>query len=308
MRYKIDRFIRTHQAITIALVTSLILIQLCLSCTKEDKSTHYLKMVGSCQQTTSVKIFDETGGLDPYGQPVDTINNQHFKNYVNTISKHIFAKIDKIGQCQGNSRENPEVELVFVYRPAISRGIASYKDSPAKSQDNRYLDSPWVKLSLDKSHKLNMHAVFVWNERQFLYDQALIFRDKISDIKPLLPIDLETFKQWDRDYDNATPAQKADLVKQLPADILWLFQYWQIDDLGSPSWESGMRGLKATIDTEKIGYIDLNKTLINEFFTSTKTERHYGSILDLKDIFNIEKYQIGSFNKGDVKHLKDFQQ
>jgi hypothetical protein len=306
MRHKIDRLIRANKTIQIVIVASLILSQL-LGCTKEDKNTHYLKMLGSCNQQTSIKIFDETGGVDPFGKSVNTINNQHFKNYVNTISKHISAKIDKMGRCQGNSGENPQVELVFVYRPAISRGISPYNDSPKKSQNNRSLDSPWVKLTLEKAPKPKVCAVFIWNERQFLYDQALIFGERKLDSKPLLPIDLEIFKQWDRDYDNSTPVQKADLAKQFPADILWLFKYWQIDDLGSPSWESGMRGLKATIDREKIGYIDLTETLIDRFFTEVKTERHYGSVLDLKDVFNIDKYQIGSFNKRRFKHLNPFQ-
>jgi hypothetical protein len=87
----IPLIIRSHKTFFIGFAASLILSQLFLSCSKEVKSTHYVKMLGSCNQQTSIKIFDETGGIDPDGKPVNTIDNQHFKHYVNTISKYIFT-------------------------------------------------------------------------------------------------------------------------------------------------------------------------------------------------------------------------
>jgi hypothetical protein len=299
---RIPRIIRSHKTFVIGVVTSLILSQLYLSCLKVDKSTHYVKTIGSCNQQTDIKIFDETGGSDLYGKPVDTISNKHFKNYVNTISRYIFTKIDKMGQCD-NTSENPQVQLVFVYRPAISRGIAPYNDSiPTKSQDNRYLDSPWVKLSLDKSPQHNVRGVFVWNERQFLLDQALIFGWRISDTKPLLPIDLETFDRWQESYRTGSPNKEANLFKQLPPDIQWLFKYGWISSLGD-SGESAIHGLQIIITSEKLGYIDLTKKLIDSLFDSSKTEIRYDNVLDFKDIFNIDKYQIDSFEKDRL--LKD---
>jgi hypothetical protein len=299
--------VRSRKSIAVGFAAWLMLSQLCLSCTKEDKSTHYLKMVGSCIQQTSIKIFDETGGIDPYGRPVNTVNNQYFKNYVNTISKHIFTKIDKMGLCRGNTSENPQVELVFVYRPAISRGISPCNDSPAKFWDNRYLDSPWVKLALDKSPQHNMRAIFVWNERQFLFDQAVIKVRRILDTKPLLPIDLETFQQWAVEYTGAEFQERANIAKQLqlPADILWLFKYVHTTSLwGGPS-EVPMSSLRSTSDGEKLGYTELIEVILGQFLAESKTDIRYDSILDLKDVFNLDEYRIHPLiNERSFKHYK----
>ncbi len=293
---RIPRIIRSRKTFVIGFTASLILSQLCLSCLKVDKSTHYVKMLGSCNQQADIKIFDETGGSDPYGKTADTIGDKHFKTYVNTISKYIFTKIDKMGQCD-NTSEKPQVQLVFVYRPAISRGIAPYNDSiPTKSQDNRYLDSPWIKLSLDKSPKHNVRGVFVWNERQFLFDQALVFGWQKSDTKPLLPIELETFDRWQWSYRTGSQNKAANLFKQLPPDIQWLFKCGWIDDV-QMGGNTGMGSLDDAIKSEKSGYTKLNNMLIDRLFNSSKSNIYYDNILDLKNILNVYKYPIDSHEK-----------
>jgi hypothetical protein len=288
---------KSRKPIAVGFAAWLILSQLCLSCTKEDKSTHYLKMVGSCQQPTSVKIFDETGGFDPDRKIVKQLDNQYFQNYVNTISKYVFAKIDKIAQCQGDSRENPQVELVFVYRPAISSGIDPYNDSPTKFWDNRSLDSPWVKLALDKSSKHNVRAVFVWNERQFILDQAVIKAGHVLDTKPLLPIDLETFEKWAVEYTSAELNKRDEIAKkiQLPADLRWVFKYVHSSPLGGGPKEASMSSLRTVVDGEHFGYTELVKIVLDGLFAESKSDIGYDSILDLKDVFNLDRYRIYPF-------------
>jgi hypothetical protein len=272
------------------------LSQLCISCTKEFQNTHYLKRGGSCNQPTTIKIYDETGGTQPVRisfdsydfQPANTIENIHFKNYVNTISKYLFTKVDEMGLCQGTSPK-PKVELVFVYRPAISRGILPYGFDPQLSKDTKYLDSPWVKLSLSKSPEIKIQGVFFWNERQFLLDQALTLGEPISDIKPLLPIPFETFDRWAIARGGFMRPETIDL-KQLPPDIQQLFSRW------STNWKSGreqaIEHLQSMEEEEKIGYTDLTTTLIDRFFTSANIEIKYSDVFDLKNVFDIDKYRI----------------
>ncbi len=285
-----------------------------------DRSTNYIKTVGSCNQPTTIKIYDETGGVDPAGimnydqwggytytsRPVNTIENKHFKNYVTTISKYVFAKVDAMGLCQADSGQ-PQVDLVFVYRPAISRGITSFVFQPPKSPDTKRLDSPWVKLALHNSPKLNVRAVFIWNERQFLLDQALKFGAHFSDTKPLLPIDLETFDRWQGIQNYANSSERLNSSKQLPTDIRWLFV---MDRRGKSLAQSSMGNnlelpitdLQDMREQEKIGYIELNKALIARVLASIKPEIHYSSLLDLKDVFDIDKYRI--YPHTDVREIK----
>jgi hypothetical protein len=305
--------IRSRKPIAAGFAVLLVLSHLCLGCTKkEDKSTHYLKMVGSCNQQTSVKIFDETGGIDSYDRIVYTIDNQYFKTYVSRISKHIFTKIDKMGLCRANTSEDQQVELVFVYRPAISRGIAPYNDSPTKLWerkfwDNRYLDSPWVKFALDKSSQHNMRGIFVWNERQFILDQAAIKTKQISDTKPLLPIDLETFHQWAAEYRSAEYKERDNIAKQLqlPADMVWLFKYVHSNPLGGGPREASISSLRTVTHGENFGYTDLIKGILDRFFAESKADTRYDSILDLQDVFNLDLYRTHPYtDEKSFKHYK----
>ena len=303
---KIAGKFRSHKTIALVAASLIISTLLWVGSTKEEQNTHYLTTVGSCNQQATIKIYDETGGVDPFitemydgvrferryiTKPINTIENKYFKNYVTNISKYIFTKVDAIGQCQETSNK-PQVQLVFVYRPAISRGIAPFYDfNQTKSQDTKQLDSPWVKITLDRSPNLNVRAVFIWNERQFLLDQASIWEGRILDTKPPMPIALETFEGWENDYNDATPIQETILAEKLPADIGWLFKNAWIEDCGSTGG-SARCGLKETIEREKLGYTELTQVLIDQFFASAKSKSRYDSVLDLKDVFNIDKYQI----------------
>ncbi len=294
------------RAIAIAAIVALLIIatQLCLGFMRDENSTHYLKTLGSCDQPTTIKIYDETGGIDPavikskemWGEttyktgPVNTLENKHFKNYVSTISKYVFAKVNAMGLCQ-QATGKPNIELVFVYRPMISRGITPYEFQPKKSQNTKQLDSPWVKLTLDKSPKLDLKAAFFWNERQFLLDQLLMLEWRTSaDTKQLLPIKLETFDKWEQDFDSYIPTKNANVVNSLPVDIQWLFG-GRVTPLAGGQ-KKAVESLKSVAEGSIIGYTDITECLISRLFTSSSKEVRYASLFKLKEIFNIDKYRI----------------
>jgi hypothetical protein len=287
-----------------------------------DKNTHYLKTVGSCNQPTTIKIYDETGGFEPVfspdneedppiiryftGQselrsvmrystePVNTIKNKYFKKYINAISKYVFAKVDAMSQCRGAS-DLPKVQLTFVYRPAISREINLFNDfilEKSKRQDIRQLDSPWARMTFNKS-PLDLKATFIWNERQFLLDQSLILGEKVWDHNPPTPIALTVFNKWQSDYHAATTEQEAIIVRQLPADMRWLFMNAFINHCnwwGGGGARCGLRDIMN--DFDKPGYIDLNVALIDKFFIESSPLLRYDNVLTIKGLFNINNLKI----------------
>jgi hypothetical protein len=259
-----------------------------------------MKTVGSCHQQTSIKIIDETGGSDPQPRSIRNSQNSPFKNYVNTISKHFFTKIDAMGQCQGNWIGNPQVELVFVYRPLISYGIAPFNFERTQSNDTKHLDSPWIKLTMSKSPRSIVRAVFIWNERQFLLDQAVLLDATTAPTKPPVPIDERIYQQFIRDYIDtdsvilsSSKAAKANaltnLSKRLPPDVIWLLRHSAIEsDPPTPLRSTMDETIKQRADI----YINLSKSLLDRRFASAQSEQRYDSVLDLKDVFNIDKYRI----------------
>jgi hypothetical protein len=301
---KIAQKFRHYRTVAIGVAALIVSTLLWVGWKNYYQSHHYLKTVGSCNQPTTIKIYDETGGIDPTGiqtfdnwgdytyssKPVNTLENKHFKNYITTVSKYVFTKVDAMGLCQSASGQ-PQVDLVFVYRPAISRGITPFDFQPQKSKGMKQLDSPWLKLTLDQSPQLNLRAVFVWNERQFLIDQAEIMLERRSpEIEPLLPIDLDTFDRWSIERDRSKGTNFGQFIKQLPPDIRWIFIWWSTG--GKSGREQAIEQIRDVTEKEKIGYTDLNQVLINQLFTSRKMEIRYNSVLDLENIFNIDKYRM----------------
>ncbi|WP_293150177.1 MULTISPECIES: hypothetical protein [unclassified Microcoleus] len=291
--------IRSHKTIALIFIASLLINVLAMKSTYSQQSCPKVQ--------TSIQIIDETGGRQISGTSVDTLQDSPFKNYVTTISKHVSAKIDEISQCHGDLKSSPEVKLFFVYRPLVKSTtapiVAPFDLERTQSNDARYLDSPWVKLTFSRSPRLVVRAVFLWNERQFLFDQALMSGIRASPTNPLLPIDNGIFRQFIQDYKDsvllapspeALPAAEASISKRLPPDILWLFRY-----------ASGQRGpfytwldlaLKSAVTRGAIEYTDLTKTLVDQFFASETTEIRYESVLDLKDIFTLDRYRINDLH------------
>jgi hypothetical protein len=121
---RVARLIRNHKIIAIVFIAGLLIIMFSIQNTYS---------VGSCHKQSSIKIVDETNESDIQPKSTRTGENSSFQNYVNTISRYTFNKIDEIGQCRGDLNSDPQVELVFVYRPLESNGITPLDFKQMKS-------------------------------------------------------------------------------------------------------------------------------------------------------------------------------
>ena len=287
--------IRSHK-IAIILMVSLLINVLAIKSTYSQQN---------CQNVqTSIQIIDETGGRQFSGTSVDSLPDSPFKNYATTISQHVRAKIDGMAQCHGDLKSSPEVKLFFVYRRLVTYTGAliegPFNLERTQSNGTRYLDSPWVKLTFSRSPKLVVRAVFLWSERQFLLDQALMSGIRASPTNPLVPIDEPIFEQFVKDYidsvlrvpsPEARLAGQASISKRLPPEILWLFRHaWQ--STRRPFSRQAKSALVSVLERGASGYTELTKTLVDQFFTSAKTEIRYESVLDLKDLFTLDQYRV----------------
>ncbi|MEG4246764.1 hypothetical protein QUA46_27620 [Microcoleus sp. MON2_D6] len=286
--------IRSYKTIAIIFIASLLINVLAM------KSTYSKQSCPKVQ--TSIQIIDETGGRQISGTSLDTLQESPFKNYVTTISKHVSAKIDDRAQCHGDLKSSPEVKLFFVYRRLVKTApiVAPFNLERTQSNGSRHLDSPWVKLTFSRSPRLVVRAVFLWNERQFLFDQALMSGIRASPTNPLVPIDEPIFEQFVQDYTDsvllvpspeAVSAGQTSISKRLPPEILWLFRN------ASQSTRSPFSGrvdsaLRSAVGLAASGYTDLTKALVDQFFASETTESRYESVLDLKDLFTLDRYRI----------------
>ncbi|MEG5081296.1 hypothetical protein QUB53_11595 [Microcoleus sp. AT8-B4] len=293
--------IRSYKTIAIIFIASLLINVLAI------KSTYSQQNCPKVQ--TSIQSIDETGVKGLSGTSIDTLRDSPFKNYVTILSQQVSAKIDDRAQCHGDLKSSPEVKLFFVYRPLVkyrrlvtstTAPVAPFNLERTQSNGTRHLDSPWVKLTFSRSPRLVVRAVFLWNERQFLFDQALMSGIRASPTNPLVPIDEPIFEQFVQDYTDsvllvpspeAVSAGQTSISKRLPPEILWLFRN------ASQSTRSPFSGrvdsaLRSAVGLAASGYTDLTKALVDQFFASETTESRYESVLDLKDLFTLDRYRI----------------
>lgn len=296
---RVNLKIRSHKTIALIFIASLLINVLAIKSTYSQQSCPKVQ--------TSIQIIDETGWKWLSGTSIDTLRDSPFKNYVTILSQQVSAKIDGMAQCQGDLKSSPEVKLFFVYRPLFTYTgapiVAPFNLEPTQSNGSRHLDSPWVKLTFNRSPRLVVRAVFLWNERQFLMDQALMSGIRASPTNPLVPIDEPIFEQFVQDYTDsvllvpspeARLAGQASISKRLPPEILWLFRNaWQTTR--APFSGRVASALVFVLERGASGYTELTKTLVDQFFASAKTEIRYESVLDLKDLFTFEQYRIKNF-------------
>jgi hypothetical protein len=289
----ITRFIRSHKTVAIAFFVALLLI---ISFAVKSSYSD-----GSCQKQASISFIDESGGRDYQFRAVTTSENSFFKTYVTNISKYFLVKFDEIAQCQGNLNSDPQIDLAFVYRPMylIRERTAPFDFERTQARNTKYLDSPWVKLTITRSPKLIVKAAFFWNERQFPFDQAVLSGASPSPTAPLLPLDHSTYMKFRGEYTSkheATLSESheiraavfANLANRLPADLMWLFSHSRnFDGNLLDEW-----AMNKAIEQQVEPYIKLTKELLNRRFESMQIEQRYSSILDLKDVFDLDKYRI----------------
>lgn len=235
----------------------------------------------------TVKIIDQRAKVPS----VEAVSEPNFKSFIKSITAHVQAK-----------GESSCVELIFVRVPLVASTKAAIADavtidmrSPLKCQ----LDSPWAKLEISRSKVPLVRGVFIWNERQFLVDQALMSRVQVSPAQPAKQIDRRTFEGYVKDYTDAVllapspqaqSAAQASIEKRLPPEILWLFRNaWQ--STRGPFSTIVDSALRTTMGRSASGYTSLNKNLVDQCFAG-KTEIRYKTVLDLKKVFSIEKYRI----------------
>ncbi len=303
---------------TLALVSIAILIISTLLVTSYiyiDRSTQSLRVAGICNKQTSITLIDESDKSiekDKFPQ-LYKIKRRLFKQYVENTSKYLFAKISELGQCKGDWNEDPDVELVFVFRPLIGK-IKFESDryfTQANSQYENILKSPWVKMRIDRSSKLILRAVFIWSERQFLFDQAMLSgASKTTHTQSLTPLDRNVFLSYYNDYykhvwavpaqnwekrklssieelDRAIAAARTEVASRIPIDIMYLFDKSYM----AAEFDIVRYQLDKKLEQYATQYSGLSKLLLNTRLGSQDTEQRYEQILDLMPISDINIYR-----------------
>ncbi|MCE2718531.1 MAG: hypothetical protein ACK6A9_17435 [Dolichospermum sp.] len=248
----------------------------------------------------TIRIIDDS--VTSEVRSIKAVNDPYFNSFITSLTDYISAKFSGAGSCKDNSGEEPINRLIFVRLPLVTSGNDPLAPSPeldtSLPEITCHLDSPWLKLVIRHSHPPLIQGVFLWNERQFLWDQVLLSGQRPSLTQPLIPLSNRLFQQYAADYagseimrspsgENPQPS----ISKRIPADVLWLFRHsWQ--STRGPFSNIAQSAMRKTVEQSANGYTNLTKTLVDQCFTSGKTEIRYKNVLDLQQIFSLDQYRI----------------
>ena len=250
----------------------------------------------------SIRIVDEAA---PAALTLDDVADPSFKEFVAAVSDHVLA-----AACGGTTpprRSNSgdaDVQLLFVRRPLVKEARAVADELPAADElrgaDLRRLESPWARLQISRVPRCRIRAVFIWNERQFLRDQASMAAGRAVGAGPPVSFDSAALAQYSREYAGSVvlvppEARKAALDRlaaRIPPEILWLYQH-AVQSTRADFSVFAMAALQATLLKARLGYANVAIGLFDRCFKSAAgTSEHFESVVDLKGIANLESYRI----------------
>ncbi|MDB9417974.1 hypothetical protein [Microcystis aeruginosa] len=246
----------------------------------------------------AIRIIDDS--VTSEVRSIKAVNDPYFKSFITSLTDYISAKFSGAGSCKDNSGEEPINRLIFVRLPLVTSGNDPLAPPPELDTSlpniTCHLDSPWLKLVIRHSHPPLIQGVFLWNERQFLGDQALLSNQNLSLNSPLVPLSNRLFQQYAADYADSEilrlPSGKSNITERIPFDVLWLFRN-SPQTTFIPFSDAARSSMNTILKRATENYINLTQKLFDQCFASTqKVDQRYETVLDLRNTISLEQYQM----------------
>ncbi|MDY7047263.1 MAG: hypothetical protein RPG89_01200 [Microcystis panniformis WG22] len=246
----------------------------------------------------AIRIIDDS--VTSEVRSIKAVNDPYFKSFITSLTNYISSKFSGAGSCQDNSGEEPMNQLIFVRLPLVTSGNDPLAQPPELDTSlpniTCRLDSPWLKLVIRHSHRPLIQGVFLWNERQFLGDQALLSNKNLSFNSPLVPLSNRLFQQYAADYADSEilrlPSSKSNITERIPFDVLWLFRN-SPQTTFIPFSDAARSSMNTILKRATENYINLTQKLFDQCFASTqKVDQRYETVLDLRNTISLEQYQM----------------
>ena len=181
---------------------------------------------------------------------------------------------------------------------------AATADPPSPRQDwardLRRLESPWADVAISREPHCRIRAVFRWNERQFLRDQAAMAAGYAVEGGPPVSLDGEVLARYSEEYAESVLLQSpekgkaalATLAAQIPPEILWLYRHAVQSTLADFS-VFARAALRATLLKARQGHARIAVALFDHCFQSPAgASERYDNVLNLKDVTNLDSYRV----------------
>lgn len=268
------------------------------------------EMIQCAPDNIELKVYYE-GSVKPRKKlPSSSSSPYSYYSFVNKLFDYTSTKVVNEAACQQEALEPVEISLTFVQRH-MKMGGSDQKpkdislESAPFSQKNFscQLSSPWLKMTVQRNPRLKIAAIFAFDDRQFLIDQALLTYPNLAKTFQRQFLTTKLFNQYRDEYLTKYRASgkipSPETARKIPIDMYWLF------DHGLRGWMPSLYGaITRLIHDNHLGYHNIIKLLVNQCLTSDSYElQQYKTIYDLsKLIATLEIYNYP------VKSLKQLNQ
>ena len=247
--------------------------------------------------------------------------------YINLTSERFLKLISAETQFASAKPADADVRMIYVlnyytYKTPPKTDNKTVFDQLGELQKNdaaaRTLTSPWLQLSLTADCKLT--AVFIWNKRQLIADQAFLAGVRpvikgivtpINDPDRFLPKEFEQSVIFLGDYSKAVPGGKAverpsvaldeqqEIVKRFvspkyPPDLFWFFSLIKSNKLYSDSGTFISQLIKNERQLSRHaseGQAALVIALAGRFLSDDKQHINFESIMDVGSLVDLREFE-----------------
>lgn len=237
-----------------------------------------------------------------------SISSPHsYYTFVNKIFDHVSTKLMNEAACQQGAIESVDISLTFIQRHMKMGGsdqkpkdISLKSDSFSMNDFSCQLSSPWVKMTVQRKPNLKVEAIFTFEDRQFLIDQALLDYPDLAKSFQRQFLTTKLFNQY-RDeyltkYRPSGEIPSPETAKKIPIDMYWLFNH---------GYRGEQRNLYSVISglirDNHLSYHNIIKSLVHQCLTSDDYElQQYNTVYDLGNLdvaLTIDDYQVKSIKQ-----------
>jgi hypothetical protein len=232
------------------------------------------------------RVRDAIQVVEEYTSTAVLENNDNlaFKIYTLAVIEHLQYRLDR--QFCSPGRSQPKLKITIIFRPFYATGSVPWLNATPSANpivlttQGRTLISPWVQIAQNDQ---TFEAIYIFNERQVIYDQAKLANPELpinEDLRPIPP----SVVYWT--YSDFLRTQT--IKEKNFQELSWLFKLVSRTRARPDRIPVGDVLLQASP-----GYAILANFLTNHFFSNGHPENGtYRDITSLPKRFNRDSYRL----------------
>lgn len=227
------------------------------------------------------------GGGNPDLEWSTYVNSRSpYEKFVVELVNHVKAILSNEAACKEGALDKPEISLIFVERQfPVYQGEQTLKVEPSLMNNfSCQLLSPWLDMTIQRSPSFEVSAVFNFEDRQFLIDQALLTYPHLAATFEPVALTDHLYKHYEQEFFALRGVKigkvSPETIPHIPMDMLWLF-------IHTPKESAGIYEILRLVQANYLGYTKIAKALVSHSFASDGSY-NFKTINELKPFYGAE--------------------